>query len=79
MGQGANNRILMPYTLYQQQLGKKEINWLQAEAVSQDQAGIAIAQISDTLKRRHGERFSYKGETMAQHIDTATVSCKACP
>lgn len=70
-GQDANNRILIPYTLYQQQLGKKEINWLQAEAVSQDQADIAIAQISDTLKRRHGERFSYRGETMAQYIDTA--------
>ncbi len=71
-GQDANNRILIPYTLYQQQLGKKEIHWLQAEAVSQDEADTAVRQISDTLTRRHGDRYAYKGETMAQYIDTAT-------
>lgn len=70
-GQDANNRILIPYTLYQQQLGKKEINWLQAEAIRQDQADAAVSQISDTLKRRHSDRYAYKGETMAQYIDTA--------
>lgn len=70
-GQDANNRILIPYTLYQQQLGKKESNWLQAEAVSQDQASAAVSQIIDTLKRRHGDRYAYKGEMVAQYIDTA--------
>ncbi len=70
-GQNANNRILIPYTLFQQMLGTKEIDVFQAETVSLPQADAAVFQIKGILKRRHGERFTYKSETMAQYIKTA--------
>lgn len=69
-GQDANNRILIPYTVYQQMLGTKEINWFQAQARRLDQADRAVTQIIDVLKRRHGHRYEYKSETMAKYIAT---------
>lgn len=70
-GQNANNRILIPYSLFQQMLGTKEIDLFQAETVSLPQADAAVFQIKSILKRRHGDRFDYKSETMAQYIKTA--------
>lgn len=69
-GQNANKRLLIPYTIFQQMTGTKEINLLQAEATSLDQANAAVSQIKRILERRHGHRFSYKSETMAQYIRT---------
>jgi len=70
-GQNANNRLLIPYPLYQQMTGMlKDISLLQAEAVSLEQADTAATQIKGVLKRRHGDRFVYKAETMAQYIRT---------
>lgn len=69
-GQDANNRILIPYTLQQQIKGDKEINFLQAEAISLERAPSAAAQIIDTLTWRNGRNFRYKSETMASYIRT---------
>jgi putative ABC transport system permease protein len=70
-GQNANNRLLLPYRLYQQMTGSlKEIDLFQAQAVSLEQADAAAARIKGVLKRRHGGRFAYKSETMAQYIRT---------
>jgi putative ABC transport system permease protein len=69
-GQNANNRLLIPYALFQQMTGTKEINLLQAEATSIAEADTAVSQIERILKRRHGDRFSYKSETLAQYIRT---------
>lgn len=69
-GQNANNRLLIPYTVFQQMTGFKDINFLQAEAISLPDADTAVAQIIRILKRHHGDRFTYKGETMAQYIKT---------
>ena len=69
-GQDANNRILIPYTTYQQMLGHKKINYLQAEAVTQAQAQIAAEQLIAVLKRHNGRHFSYKSDTMATYIKT---------
>jgi putative ABC transport system permease protein len=70
-GQNANNRLLLPYTLYQQMTGTlKEINLFQAQAVSLEQADAAVTQIKGVLKRRHGDHFTYKSDTMAQYIRT---------
>ncbi len=69
-GQNANNRLLVPYRLFQQMTGVKEINLLQAEATSIADANAAVAQIQRILKRRHGDRYSYKSDTLAQYIRT---------
>lgn len=69
-GQDANNRLLIPYRVFQQMAGFREINLLQAEATAIAQADAAVFQIKQILKRRHGDRFSYKSETLAQYIRT---------
>lgn len=70
-GRDANNRILMPYTVRQQQLGTKEINFLQAETTGLEHTDAAVAQVTGILRRHHNDRFSYKTETMAQYIESA--------
>jgi putative ABC transport system permease protein len=69
-GQNANNRLIIPYTVFQQMTGFKDINFLQAEAISLPDADTAVSQITGILKRHHGDRSIYKGETMAQYIRT---------
>jgi putative ABC transport system permease protein len=70
-GADANNRILIPYTLYQQMLGNKQVSYLHAEAVSLDRAQQAADQLIAALDRRHGRIYSYKSETMATYISTS--------
>lgn len=70
-GRDANNRILIPYTVRQQQLGTKDINFLQAETIGLEQTDVAVSQLVDVLRRNHNDRFSYKTETMAQYIQSA--------
>lgn len=72
-GIDANNVILMPYTRFQRLAGARdEIEILQAEAASIDDADAAVAQISELLQRRHAQRYRYKGETMSKYIATAS-------
>ena len=70
-GESANNRVLIPYLTFQQMIGKKQIDYLQADAVSLEQADAAVNQIMRILKRRNRDQFVYRGETMAQYIETA--------
>lgn len=69
-GADANNRILIPYTRYQQMLGHKEISYLQAEATGLDQAETAASQLVGLLHWRNGRNFKYRSETMASYIVT---------
>lgn len=69
-GQDANNRLQIPYLIYQQIIGKKEISFIQAEAVSLDQADAATQQIKNILQRRHRGQYAYKAEAMAKYIAT---------
>lgn len=69
-GQDANNRILIPYTLYQQMIGNKEVSYLHIEAVSLKEADQAAAQVIEVLKRRKGRNYSFRAETMATYIKT---------
>lgn len=66
-----NERILVPYSLYQQFFGSKDIHTLSAEA--RDQASVAAAsnQIVRFLERRHNFRFSYVEDNMLKWIDNA--------
>ncbi|MFV2055889.1 MAG: ABC transporter permease [Thiohalomonadales bacterium] len=66
-----NGRVLIPYTLYQNLLGSKDIHTLQAEAKSLKQTGEALEQVTTFLLRRHNNRFKYTTESMDAWIDTA--------
>lgn len=70
-GQDANNRILLPYSTLQTQLGSKDIQVLQAEAIDITQADAAVSQIISVLERQHNHRYQYKSTTMAQYISTS--------
>ena len=66
-----NQRVLIPYTLYQQQLGSKDIHTLQAEAVSVTVTAKALNELTELLKRRHNYRYEYTAESMDVWISTA--------
>ncbi len=66
-----NERILIPYTLYQKMLGSDDIHTLRAQATTQQLIGAAIAQLRDVLERRHKNRFVYISESMDEWIHTA--------
>ncbi|WP_455218357.1 ABC transporter permease [Kaarinaea lacus] len=66
-----NKRILIPYTLYQQQFGVKDIHTLQAAAVSVDKIDDATSELLELLGRRHNHRYEYVTESMEGWIATA--------
>jgi ABC-type antimicrobial peptide transport system permease subunit len=70
-GDDLNKRILVPYTALQLQLGKSDIDVIQAEAVEFDQAATATAQIMTVLEHQHNRKFTYRAQTMSQYIATA--------
>jgi putative ABC transport system permease protein len=66
-----NKRVLIPYTLYQQQLGTKDIFTLQAEAIDLASTQKALDELINSLKRLHGGHYEYIGDSMDRWIDTA--------
>ncbi len=70
-GQDANNRILIPFTLYQQMNGSKAINFFQLKARSLEEADLLSIQVKAFLERRNGKNYKYKTDTMATYIGTA--------
>jgi ABC-type antimicrobial peptide transport system permease subunit len=70
-GYDINDRLLVPYTVYQQQIGKDDIHTLQAEAISQDLVEPAMNQIISALERSHRQRFTYQADNMKPWIATA--------
>ncbi len=66
-----NNRILIPYTLYQQRLGSEDIHTLLAEASGDAVTEQALAQIKTFLQRRHRDQYQYIGESMRGWVETA--------
>ncbi|MEW8506094.1 MAG: ABC transporter permease [Candidatus Thiodiazotropha sp.] len=69
-GEDANNRILLPYTLVQQMNGNREISYLQAEAVSLQQAERAATQLKQVLQRRYRGAYQYSQVTLASYLKT---------
>ncbi|MBI5368441.1 MAG: ABC transporter permease [Planctomycetes bacterium] len=69
-GETANDRVVIPYTTFQTRFGLHEIEVVQAQALSVDEAETAARQVCELLALRHGGRFEYKSETMKQYIDT---------
>lgn len=69
-GQNTNNRLLIPYSIFQQMTGSKQIDLINAEAISVEDAEPTASKIKMILKRRHRDNYDYKSETMAQYIQT---------
>ena len=67
----AGKRVLIPYTLYQQRLGSKQIHTLQAQAVSVARVQQAQDEIIQLLNRRHSGHFYYRVDNMKGWINTA--------
>jgi putative ABC transport system permease protein len=66
-----NKRMLIPYTLYQQQFGVKDIHTLQAEAIHVDKIEDATDELTKLLSRRHNNHYEYTNESMKGWIETA--------
>ncbi len=69
-GEDANNRILLPYTLMQQLNGNQSLHYIQAEAVSLQQAERAASQLQQVLQRRHRGAYRYAKVTLASYLKT---------
>jgi putative ABC transport system permease protein len=70
-GQDVNARILLPYTSALQILGRTDLDVLQGTAAESSDPQQVAAQIATAMHRRHGDRFDYKGESMARYVETA--------
>ncbi|MEK6748233.1 MAG: ABC transporter permease [Pseudomonadota bacterium] len=66
-----NNRVLIPYTLFQQMLGIQEIQTLQAEVLDQKKINPGIAEIQDFLSKQHRGRYKYRADSMLEWTQTA--------
>lgn len=69
-GYDENNRLLIPFTLYQKILGTKDIHTLRAETINQDSIDIALDEITNVLHRRHNYNYDYQTESMREWINT---------
>lgn len=70
-GQNVNSRVLLPWTVAQQLLGRTDIDLLQGEAAEGTDATQVGAQVAATLRRRHHGDFEYRHESMANYVQTA--------
>ena len=69
-GYDENNRVLIPYSFYQQILGSNDIHTLRAEAVSKKGIKKALNQITNALSRRNNGQYKYLTESMEGWIQT---------
>ena len=69
-GYDENNRVLIPYSYYQQLLGSKDIHTLRAEARSKQQVNKALDQLTSALSRRQNNQYVYLTESMEAWIQT---------
>ncbi|MEK7865180.1 MAG: ABC transporter permease [Planctomycetota bacterium] len=69
-GENANDRVVIPYTVYQSKFNQRGIRAIQAEAVRMEDAPAAAEEIKAVLSRRHEGKYKYRSETMKQYIET---------
>lgn len=70
-GQNVNSRVLLPWTVAQQLLGRTDIDVLQGETAEGANAQLVGAQMATTLRQRHRGNFEYRYESMANYVQTA--------
>lgn len=70
-GQNVNARVLLPWTVAHQLLGRTDFDLLQGESAEDTDAQLIGARIVETLRRRHRGNFEYRHESMAKYVQTA--------
>ncbi|PUE53052.1 hypothetical protein B9Z45_13215 [Limnohabitans sp. 2KL-17] len=70
-GQNVNARVMLPWTVAQQMLGRTDFDLLQGESAEGTDAREVGAQVAATLRRRHRGEFEYRSESMANYVQTA--------
>lgn len=70
-GQNANTRILLPFTTFQRIVGSNDIHSIQAEAISYERSKEAGDEIIATLLRNNNRRYTYRSNSMSDHVATA--------
>lgn len=66
-----NDRIFVPYTVYQQMLGSKDVHTLAAQALDVASVPAATQQLLIFLDRRHNSRFRYVDDNMLRWVENA--------
>ncbi len=70
-GGDANNRIIIPISVYQRQNNTKDVGHIQARSVHISSAKKAAEQVKDIFSKRHRGKYQYASETMQQYVETA--------
>lgn len=66
-----NDRVFVPYTVYQQMLGSKDVHTLAAQARDVASVPAATQQLLIFLDRRHHSRFRYVDDNMLRWVENA--------
>lgn len=66
-----NDRVFIPYTVYQQMLGSKDVHTLAAQAIDVASVPAATQQLMTFLDRRHNSRFRYVDDNMLRWVENA--------
>ncbi len=69
-GENANDRVVIPYTVYQSKYNTRGIRALQIEARTMEDAPAAAEEVKALLSRRHEGKYKYHSETMKQYVET---------
>lgn len=72
-GKDANNRIIIPITVYLQQNNTKEISYILASVNNPELARNASEKIISILSKIHHYKFKYKADSMQEYIKTANI------
>lgn len=71
VGQGVNNRILLPYTTLQKRLLTENVGTLQGESQSFEEAESTAKEVIAFLQQKHNNRYAYQTENMSKYVKTA--------
>ncbi|MFQ5559941.1 MAG: ABC transporter permease [Nitrospinota bacterium] len=72
-GQDANDRVLIPLSLFQKQKNTKEVGHLHLESKNAGSSKAAGNEVVRLLRARHNNAYHYRFETMSQYVKTANT------
>lgn len=67
----SNERVIIPFSLFQQLLGSDNVQTLVAEARDSDSVRVGAEQLVSFLERQHNKKFSYVQLDMLKWVETA--------
>ena len=72
-GESANDRALIPYTVYQKKFNLDAIPTVQAAAMTIEQADAAAEEMMAFLTSRHQGKYEYRAETMKHWLEVTSA------